>query len=151
MCNHKVLRQNCRKCAFSRQKWGFYLLAFLFYRQHFCSNDSFSVLSMAFLFYRQLYYSINSYTILSIAILINRWPFSSIDNHFLFYQFFCSINSFSVLLIAFLFSRYGIYLNFYQRMGILPLEKRVNRDKCSITTKQRMFWVFAIDEILRYR
>ena len=36
-------------------------------------------------------------------------------------------------------------------MGILPLKKRVNRDKCSFTTKQRMFGVFAIDEILRYR
>ena len=44
-----------------------------------------------------------------------------------------------------------IYLNFYQRMGILPLKKRVNRDKCSFTTKQRMFGVFAIDEILCYR
>ena len=30
-------------------------------------------------------------------------------------------------------------MNFYQRMGILPLKKRVNRDKCSFTTKQRMF------------
>ena len=37
-------------------------------------------------------------------------------------------------------------MNFYQRMGILPLKKRVNRDKCSFTTKQRMFGVFAIDE-----
>ena len=36
-------------------------------------------------------------------------------------------------------------------MGILPLKKRVNRDKCSFTTKQRMFGVFAIDEILCYR
>ena len=34
---------------------------------------------------------------------------------------------------------------------ILPLKKRVNRDKCSFATKQRMFGVFAIDEILRYR
>ena len=42
-------------------------------------------------------------------------------------------------------------MNFYKRMGILPLKKRVNRDKCSFTTKQRMFGVFAIDEILRYR
>ena len=42
-------------------------------------------------------------------------------------------------------------MNFYQRMGILPLKKRVNRDKCSFATKQRMFGVFAIDEILRYR
>ena len=42
-------------------------------------------------------------------------------------------------------------MNFYQRMGILPLKKRVNRDKCSFTTKQRMFGVFAINEILRYR
>ena len=33
-------------------------------------------------------------------------------------------------------------------MGILPLKKRVNRDKCSFATKQRMFGVFAIDEIL---
>ena len=36
-------------------------------------------------------------------------------------------------------------------MGILPLKKRVNGDKCSFATKQRMFGVFAIDEILRYR
>ena len=36
-------------------------------------------------------------------------------------------------------------------MGILPLKKRVNRDKCSFVKKQRMFGVFAIDEILRYR
>ena len=42
-------------------------------------------------------------------------------------------------------------MNFYQRMGTLPLKKRVNRDKCSFATKQRMFGVFAIDEILRYR
>ena len=44
-----------------------------------------------------------------------------------------------------------ICLNYHQRMGILPLKKRVNRDKCSFATKQRMFGVFAIDEILRYR
>ena len=36
-------------------------------------------------------------------------------------------------------------------MGILPLKKRVNRDKCSFATKQRMFGVFAIEKILRYR
>ena len=36
-------------------------------------------------------------------------------------------------------------------MGILPLKKRLNRDKCSFATKQRMFGFFAIDEILRYR
>ena len=36
-------------------------------------------------------------------------------------------------------------------MGILPLEKCVNRGKCSFMTKQRMIGVFAIDEILRYR
>ena len=36
-------------------------------------------------------------------------------------------------------------------MGILPLKKRKNRDKCSFATKQRMFGVFSIDEILRYR
>ena len=36
-------------------------------------------------------------------------------------------------------------------MGILPLKERVNRIKCSLTTKQRMFGVFAINEILRYR
>ena len=36
-------------------------------------------------------------------------------------------------------------------MGILPLKKHVNRDKCSFNTKQRIFGVFAIDEILRYR
>ena len=39
----------------------------------------------------------------------------------------------------------------YVWMGILPLKKRVNRDKCSFATKQRMFGVFANDEILRYR
>ena len=39
----------------------------------------------------------------------------------------------------------------YVWMGILPLKKRVNRDKCSFATKQRMFGVFAIDEILHYR
>ena len=31
-------------------------------------------------------------------------------------------------------------------MGILPLKKRINRDKCSFATKQPMFGVFAIDE-----
>ena len=31
-------------------------------------------------------------------------------------------------------------------MGILPLKKRVNRDKCSFATKQHMFGVFAIEE-----
>ena len=39
----------------------------------------------------------------------------------------------------------------YVWMGILPLKNRINRDKCSFATKQRMFGVFAIDEILRYR
>ena len=39
----------------------------------------------------------------------------------------------------------------YVWMGILPLKKRVNRDRCSFATKQRMFGVFAIDEILFYR
>ena len=34
----------------------------------------------------------------------------------------------------------------YVWMGILPLKKRANRKKCSFTTKQRMFGVFAIDE-----
>ena len=38
----------------------------------------------------------------------------------------------------------------YVWMGILPLKKRVSRDKCSFTTKRRMFGVLAIDEILRY-
>ena len=42
-------------------------------------------------------------------------------------------------------------MNFYQKMGISPLKKRVNRDKCSFTTKQRMLGVFAIYEIFRYR
>ena len=31
-------------------------------------------------------------------------------------------------------------------MGILPLKKRVNRNKCSFVTKQLIFRVFAIDE-----
>ena len=34
----------------------------------------------------------------------------------------------------------------YVWMGILPHKKSVNRDKCSFTTKQRIFGVFAIDE-----
>ena len=36
-------------------------------------------------------------------------------------------------------------------MGILDLKKHVNRNKCSFATKKRMFGVFAIDKILRYR
>ena len=44
-----------------------------------------------------------------------------------------------------------ICLHCQKRMGMLPLKKRVNCDKCSFATKQRMFGVFAIDEILRYR
>ena len=59
-------------------------IAFLFYRQIFCSIESFSVLSIAFLFLRQLFYSIDSHSDLSLAI-------------------FCSIDSFIVLSIAFLF------------------------------------------------
>ena len=39
----------------------------------------------------------------------------------------------------------------YVWMGMLPLKKRVNHDKCSFATKQRIFGVFAINEILRYR
>ena len=42
----------------------------------------------------------------------------------------------------------------YGWMGILPLKKRVNRNKCSFETKQRMFGVFAInvtgDSILNF-
>ena len=34
--------------------------------------------------------------------------------------------------------------------NIIP-KKCVNRDKCDFATKQRMFGVFPIDEILRYR
>ena len=40
---------------------------------------------------------------------------------------------------------------FLSKDGNITPEKRVNRDKCSFTTKQHMFGVFAIDEILRYR
>ena len=36
-------------------------------------------------------------------------------------------------------------------MGKLLLKKRITCDKCSFVTKQRIFGVFAIDEILRYR
>ena len=39
-----------------------------------------------------------------------------------------------------------IYLNYHHRMGILLLKKRVNCDKCSFPTEQRMFAVFAIEE-----
>ena len=34
--------------------------------------------------------------------------------------------------------------------NIIP-KKRANRDKCDFATKQRMFGVFAIDEILCYQ
>ena len=34
----------------------------------------------------------------------------------------------------------------YVWMGMLPLKKRVNRDKCSFATKQRMLGVIAYDE-----
>ena len=44
-----------------------------------------------------------------------------------------------------------MYLNYHKRMRILPLKKRINRDKCSFMSKQPMFGVFAIDEILCYR
>ena len=37
------------------------------------------------------------------------------------------------------------------RVFAIDEKERVNRDKCSFTTKQCMFGVFAIDEILRYR
>ena len=40
---------------------------------------------------------------------------------------------------------------FLSKNGNITPEKRVNRDKCSFTSKQRMLGVFAIDEILRYR
>ena len=40
---------------------------------------------------------------------------------------------------------------FLSKDGNITPEKARNRDKCSFTTKQRMFGVFAIDEILRYR
>ena len=43
------------------------------------------------------------------------------------------------------------YFDYHQRIGILLLKKRENRDKCSFATKQCMFGVFAIDEIIRYR
>ena len=56
--------------------------------------------------------SIDSFSVLSIDFLFNQ-------------KLFCSIHSFSVLLM------WQIYLNYHQRMGILPLKKRVNRDKCS--------------------
>ena len=101
-------------------------IAFLFYRQLFCSIDSysilsiailiycqpFSVLSIAFLFYRQLFFSIDSFSVLWIAFLFYRQLFCSFDSFsvlsiaLLFYrQLFCSIHSFSVLSIALLFYR----------------------------------------------
>ena len=43
------------------------------------------------------------------------------------------------------------YFDYHQRIGILLLKKRENRDKCSFATKQCMFGVFSIDEILCYR
>ena len=39
-----------------------------------------------------------------------------------------------------------IYLNYHQRMGILPPKKSVNHNKYSFAKKQRMFGVFAIHE-----
>ena len=40
---------------------------------------------------------------------------------------------------------------FLSKDGNITPKKGVNRGKCSFTTKQPMFGVFAIDEILRYR
>ena len=57
--------------------------------------------------------------------------------------FFLRVKNWSLQLLTFAF--YTFYT------WILPLKKRVNRDKCSFATKQRMFGVFAMDEILCYR
>ena len=40
--------------------------------------------------------------------------------------------------------QWQIYLNYHQRMGILPLKKRVDYAKCSFATKLHMFGVFAM-------
>ena len=101
-----------------------------FYRQLFCSINSFFVLSIAFLFYRQLFCSIN---------MANIFEFLSKDGNITPEK-----------------ARKSRQMPFHDKtayvwMGMLPLKKRVNRDKCSFATKQRMFGVFAIDEILRYR
>ena len=40
---------------------------------------------------------------------------------------------------------------FLSKDGNITPEKRVHRDEFSFTTKQRIFGVFAIDDILRYR
>ena len=44
--------------------------------------------------------------------------------------------------------QWQIYLKYHQRMGTLLLKKHINRDKCNIVTKSRMFGfgTFAIDE-----
>ena len=44
--------------------------------------------------------------------------------------------------------QWQIYLNCHQRMGILPMKKRVNNDKCSFATKQSLLSMrsFAIEE-----
>ena len=77
--------------------------------------------------------------------------FSVLSIDFLFYRkLFCSIDSFSVHSIAFLFYKYGKYIWISIKGWEYYPWKSVNRDKCSFTTKQRMFGVFAIDEILRY-
>ena len=45
-----------------------------------------------------------------------------------------------------MYNRLEIYLSNEPALGMLPLKKHLNRDKCSFATKQRMFGVFAIDE-----
>ena len=85
---------------------------------------------------------------IDMGLSIVQWPNSSNDSQYVIANLFYKWKH---LLKVLMIEHWQIYLNYHQRMGILLLKKHINRDKCSFLTKQRMFGVFAIDEILRYR
>ena len=91
---------------FYRQQFCFYRQQFCFYQQPLCSMDSHSVILISNLFYQQ--------------------PFCSIESQSLFYQQkICSIENMFLMI-----EQWQIYLNYNQRMGMLPLKNCKSRDKC---------------------
>ena len=124
--------------------------------------DSHFVLSMAILF-------IGSHSVLLVAILfINSYSVQSIANQFHRWSICSVVSQAAVQMIAnmlqqtcFIHRKYFLYVliieqwqkyfNYHQGLGILPLKKRKNCDKCRFATKQRIFGVFTIDEILGHR
>ena len=109
-------------------------IAILFYRQQFC-------------FYQQPLCSMDSHSVILISNLFYQQPFCSIESQSLFYQQkICSIENMFLMI-----EQWQIYLNYNQRMGMLPLKNCKSRDKCSFATIQPMLGVFTINEILHYR